>query len=446
MSKGKVLSYVGIDNVSNLYLDYLLIDNISRKTLEAYLKGDSELTKKIGLASFRLNAVDDYRLKTAFAKHLPKDVQLFSRMYELWKTMYEDDFEEYIELSKEEFLEKIPGIITIVDVPNLVSYIRLYREELQEAAAPLLKEWHSINAEEKEKAEKLGFKYGWQSFSEIYGFDPLLDMDLDIFDELDLEEPLDDETEEDTEELSSEKILAKRMMEMPVDKSLNAILISLGALKNKFSRAADYEGLYKNTQEELKKLKQDYETSKKEASEAKSKLKEKEAAFDSAQKKVNASDKKLNELNQKIASINSENGRLGGELGTLRKELASTNEKLKKAEKQATEQKSLTDKKLSDLEKEMETKARKEINKLKERYEEQLKAKDREIEKLRLSTVATESIVTLGDFAPDLKGLFETLEEEKINIGSVSLVNKEEPKTSDEDIDLFGDLDEFVPS
>lgn len=451
----KVFEYKRIEGVPEQYLDYMLVDSLPRKSLENILKDSSELTKKLKLTGFRINQLAEFKIKSSLAKYLAKDFILFTMIYNMWDVLYVEDLVILEGLTKDEFISKIPQVLKNTSVCNVINYIRTEREDLYDLVLPLIKEWHLYELEAKKTSDKLGFTCGGESFSELFSAEPFIfekvdmvcdnDLDVDNFSDFDVFD------EEVNDEANIQRKLLEKIIEMPVDKSLNTLICGLNVIKTKLGKSSQFECL--ETKEQLQTANSELKNVKNEITKLRSNLKSKEALVLSLNKKNSAAEKKVEALNQKISNSNTENGRLGAEVGNLRKETIEYKSKLVKVERELENLKLNQDKKEKKYVEEIERKHGKEINSLKAEYQEKIG----ELESKSFKSITTNENfdVTIIEAVPGLKKLYDEMrddenaetqedegknEEMKYEKGTISLNTM-----PTEDFSWFENLDEFSP-
>lgn len=192
----QVFEYKTIEGVPDKYLDYFLIESAHEKILRDFYSREKEnpILKGIKLkhkVTKNLVSLDIDKLKVISLDYisLDKTRKLYSFLSGASMTMVYDYIKskghDFIDGDREEVLANLQQLVKILDIFNLVSFLRIRRDDLHDIIPWLLAKWEESD------------EFGVADVEDTYGFDAS-SVDLDAFDlYIDFEEiELDEKTPE----------------------------------------------------------------------------------------------------------------------------------------------------------------------------------------------------------------------------------------------------------
>lgn len=291
-----VFDYKTIEGVPNKYLDYLLVQITSEKLLKEFFTKEKETPMLKGIKfkhkvnkSFASLDIDKLRDVALDYISVEKTRHLYSFITGANITMLEDFMEDrgfdFVKGDRDEFLENLQTLMNVINIPNIITYLRIQREDLHDLIPWLLAKWEESDDFRVRKIE------------DTYGFEPET-INLDAFD-LDIDFDICDLDEEDMEELSSLNLV-------------DSMLFNKGNIKNTiFIMKECLDVLGKKVEEK---------------EEEEDKLKELEKLANDNKKVIAKLEKKLKSRDIRVSALENENEELIKELENVRKKLEQQEE------------------------------------------------------------------------------------------------------------------------
>lgn len=349
----KIYEYKSITDIPNEYIDRILIESYEYKTLEKYILNETSKELKFIKAKLKFNhkKYTKDEIKQLALSYINKDTK--NRLYNVIannlairipKTISLNLKEKSIKVdifdNEAEFIKNINNLLKVINVCELISYIRIKHETLYHLIGPIIKEWEDSTSYINLNMDKDIYKLEYDKmFSEKYDFK--LDFNDSVVKNIDEKKS---KVEIETKlELSNNDIVP----------SIEVITTELNKINSIFNKSIEDKAEKINLEKKLDEAKRDIDIANEE-------LKDKESIIEN--------------LHATIKSKNNQENKLKLELGEMKKliekEKKLNSQQIKKLEKSAEESKTQLEKiqmSLYDMEKSIENE--KIINKqLNEKY------------------------------------------------------------------------------
>lgn len=342
-------NYMEVDGVPNKLLDRILMETISRDSLEKLIKDNPNPKMKALKLKYKINPKQRLTeeqivgiLLDYFEMNKSNEVYsvLVQRAEERFEETLEENYDDYEDIDITiDFTQNIEQLIEVQDMPDLITYIRQNCEELHKYVPALIKTWMGSEEFKKYKINDLyGFDYG-KTFEEEF------DVELD-FDCLD-------------KDMITDKSQLECMLEAsddPMCTGINIVVEHLDILKGYIrknglevqDKTKAYEKLLSEKEKELnefkrkaRKLEDRVDSISKEKEELSKSLEMYEKRYEDNKEKLVVKEAKVEELKKEKRTINSQLKAAQNELEGLK---AKYDELLKSTEAETVEAKALAQK------------------------------------------------------------------------------------------------------
>lgn len=180
----KIYEYKSITDISDKYIDKILIESYDYKNLEKYILNETAKELKFIKAKLKFNSKkytkDEVKhlaveyisednkknLYNIIANNLviriPKIISLNLKEESIKADVFDDE---------NEFIKNINNLLKVINICELISYIRIKHETLYHVIAPIIKEWENSSSYMNLSIDKDEYKLNYdKTFNEKYGF------------------------------------------------------------------------------------------------------------------------------------------------------------------------------------------------------------------------------------------------------------------------------------